>query len=133
MAIPAQSDIVRAGKSAFEGSGLRVATFYFDKPAANDLSPMIVAPYNAEIIGWKLVTVGSSSNCEVKIWKRPLAVPTSGWSIVASAPIAGQGVVSSTTITGWSVWVTADDVLRATVTGVGGASSIMVELIMKEL
>lgn len=124
--------VLPTGPQGPVGNSVHVLGFFFDMPQVGDISPVIVLPYAANIVGWKLVTESSASDCEIDIWRAASAVPTSGDSIVASDPIDGQGFNSSTSMTGWSTSLSINDVLRARVNITGSATTILAQLTIVE-
>jgi hypothetical protein len=96
------------------------------------LTRYFVSPYDCTITGWSIVAEGISPTCTIDVWKiaAGIILPTVADSITATAlPALSVGnVIQSPTLTGWTVAVTAGDILGFNIDAVANALTIKINL-----
>ena len=96
------------------------------------LTRYYVAPYDCIITGWSIVAEGISPTCTIDVWKiaSGTSLPTVLDTITGTAlPDLNTGnVIRSSTLTGWTVAVTAGDILGFNIDAVANALTIKINL-----
>jgi len=122
------------GPAGGAGSGDTVGQFIagWDGGLSNLVSGKdqdIVAPYTGTLTGWTMLA-DTTGSAVVDVATDTYAGFPTFTSIVASAPptISGAAKAQSSTLTGWTLAVTAGDVLRFTLSSVSGLRRLLVVL-----
>lgn len=91
-------------------------------------------PYGGSLIQWDVVA-DVACTCSIDVWKRAGAVPTVANTITASAKpgLTASQVGESTALTGWTVAVTAGDVLGFKLESLSGGLPTQINLSLKVL
>lgn len=96
------------------------------------LTRYFVAPYACTITGWSIVAEGTSPTCTIDVWKiaSGTVLPTVADSITSSAPpdLSTGNVIRSSTLTGWTVAISAGDILGFNIDAVANALTIKINL-----
>jgi|TARA_B110000503_G_C7091785_1_gene389749 hypothetical protein len=96
------------------------------------LTRYFVAPYDCTITGWSIVAEGTNPTCTIDVWKivSGTSLPTIVDTITGTVlPYLSTGnVIRSSTLTGWTVAVTAGDILGFNIDSVANALTIKINL-----
>lgn len=118
---------VRTFGCVFDGGGIAIAV---------DSKCYSRVPTGGTITGWSIVAVGTGPTATVDVWKiaSGTALPANGNTITAGAEpaLATGNAIKSTTLTGWTVAVTADDIVGFNVDALANATWLQIAIYYTE-